>query len=168
MTTCRNLRMSSLAGQDIISEFRGIGTDFGGTKYLGLLDPTRGLEYLECGSAYNVNAFLRISIPGAKAPLILAGEAKGGGSAYGWVRGPVPLLRGLNLTRVSQKDPLYALTRAHYMAQDRGLAPEAEARSAAGKMIQAAFGRERLLYLAARGQFDVTGLTVGPEIFQCR
>lgn len=161
-------RASALAGQDVIGDFRGIGTTFGGTKFLGAIDATGRLDYLECGSAYNVNAFLRIEVPGAKTPLILAGEAKGGASHYGWVHGPISLLKSLNLARVSQRDPLYALTRAHYMAQDRGRAPESMARRDAGRAIQAAFGRERFLYLAARGQLGATGLTVGSEIMQCR
>lgn len=115
------------------------------------------LDYLETGASYNVNIVISVDIPGGKGPLIMAGEAKGGNSAYGMVKGPASLLNALKIKPpVSQRSLLYARTRAAYMRRETGTKDYQLARKQAGDMIESAAVDNRLTFVAARGDLAST------------
>jgi hypothetical protein len=127
------------------------------------------LVYLEPGGSYNVNVMISIEIPGCKSPLVLVGEAKGGASTYGSVKGPVGVLDDLGLAEVKQNQIEYAVTRAAYMRNERGNAPDKRARREAGDIIMDAWEQDRLAYAAARGKVSKAGAqTTRLDTFDCQ
>ncbi|WP_123863860.1 hypothetical protein [Burkholderia plantarii] len=128
------------------------------------------LDYLETGASYNVNIVISIDIPGGKGPLVMAGEAKGGSSTYGTVKGPAYLFKKLKIkSPVSQQSLMYARTRAAYMQRQTGTKPHQKARKQAGDMIESAAAEKRLAFVAARGDITATAIpTIKMDYFKCQ
>lgn len=154
---------SALLGEDLSEGAAGQASRLGTSKYFGARDANGRLSYLECAGPYNVNVLLCIDVPGAREPLVLVGEAKGGNSAYGSVERTRRFVTSTRLQggRISQKDLLYAVSRALYM-QHAGtagatpaLAPALDARRDAGRIILRAFSASTLCYMTARGDAAV-------------
>lgn len=115
-------------------------------------DSNGDLVYLETGASYNVNIVICIEVPGSPGPLIMAGEAKGGHSAYGIVQGSPTMRAELKVTSpISQGSLIYARSRAWYMRRDMGTAPHKVERRKGGIMIEEAAKSRRLVFMAARG-----------------
>ncbi|EKT4480458.1 hypothetical protein QEM02_000517 [Pseudomonas putida] len=154
---------SALLGEDLSAGVAGQANQLGTSKYIGARDAKGRLSYLECAGPYNVNVLLCIDVPGARKPMVLVGEAKGGKSAYGKVERTPAFVSFTQLRggRISQTDLLYAPSRALYMvnACAAGAAPsgrpELEARRDAGDMILQAFNALNLCYMTARGDAAV-------------
>ncbi len=71
------------------------------------------------------------------------------------------------LKAVSQRSPLYVLTRAEYMANDSKTTRGSTARREAGKIIKQAFASNHLAYLSARGDLSNGILTEQREVWEC-
>jgi hypothetical protein len=130
------------------------------------------LQYLQCGASYNVNQYLKIMLPDPAAPaLVIAGEAKGGSSGYGMVKGARSFMvsQGVASGIISQRDMLYPLSRAMYMARASTLVPAGKERKLAGKAIEQAALDGMLAYLTVRGIIDKAGQAVSSEteVFIC-
>lgn len=160
---------SALLGQDVADSHLMNAALLGSSGYRGAHDSKGALTYLECVGAYNINVLVSVDVPGAAQPLVLVGEAKGGQSQYGQVVGKKSFLRRYGVSTISQTHVLYPVSRAEYMAATRSLAPEQQARRAAGKMITDAFVEGRMVYLTARGDSqDGSTLRSTKEHFKCR
>ena len=155
---------STLLGQDLYSTLATNSITHGG--YTESRDHG-ALVYLECAASYNINLMLVVTIPNSSVPLVLTGEAKGGASGYGQVHGPAHILAAHQLTAVSQRSPLYALTRSEYMAKDNKTTPGSTVRREAGHIIKQAFASNRLAYLSARGNVNNGLMTEQREVWEC-
>ncbi len=162
---------SAMLGEDVTERLARNPARIRGTnyyaRYMGNV-----LQYLQCGASYNVNQFVRIDLSDPTAPpLIIAGEAKGGGGGYGMVRGPRPfmVLQGISSGVISQRDKLYPLSRAIYMARANTAVAAGMERKLAGKAIEQAGLDGLLCYLAVRGRIDMDKQIVssGREVFAC-
>ncbi|WP_321935337.1 hypothetical protein [Paraburkholderia sp. J8-2] len=127
------------------------------------------LIYLEPGSSYNVNVMVCVEIPGSSEPLVIVGEAKGGASTYGSVKGPSSLLKDLVVDEIKQTQIEYAVSRAMYMKNDNSGEAYQDARREAGKIILKAWEDGRLAYAAARGKVDTANTqTTRLDKFDCQ
>lgn len=167
---------SALIGEDLAAGAAGQAHQLGASRYVGTYDTGGQLSYLECAGPYNINVMVRIKIPGASQDLLLAGEAKGGKSQYGSVKRTSAFRKmfGAGNGVISQKDLLYAYSRAQYMAKacvnfGPGLAPAHRvARQQAGDMILKAHSALTLCYMTARGDATATSpMTTSKETVQC-
>lgn len=167
---------SALLGEDLAAGAAGQAQQLGASRYVGTYSTAEQLSYLECAGSYNINVLVRINVPGASQDLLLVGEAKGGKSQYGEVERTSAFRKmfGGGNGVISQKDMLYAPSRALYMAKaclqfSAGLAPAHRvARQQAGDMILKAWSSLTLCYMTARG--DATGSTpmsTSKETAQC-
>jgi hypothetical protein len=158
---------SALAGQDLMATVALHASAINSTRYI---EKRSGgvLHYLESGASYNINQFIVIPVVGSADGMVLAGEAKGGASGYGQVEGPKLLMASFNRSKVSQRDPLYALTRAFYMKKAPGNTAVSSARRDAGMSIQRAYNSGSMLYLTARGDFNGGHINGDREIFKCQ
>lgn len=167
-------QVSALLGEDVTATVARAPAAIAGTRYQACAGGGV-LDYLECAASYNVNQFLRIRLPDPAAPaLVIAGEAKGGASGYGVVKGPraFMLAHGLRGTTISQRDMLYPLSRAAYMARANPADPAdpvGRARREAGRAIVDARRDGVFMYLAVRGDIDMANRTVAGqwEEFKC-
>lgn len=168
---------SALLGEDLSAGIAGQARQLGTSKYIGARDAKGRLSYLECAGPYNVNVLVCIDVPGARKPLVLVGEAKGGKSAYGKVKRTPALVAFSQHTggRISQTDLLYAPSRALYMVNacaagaTQAGQPELEARRDAGDMILQAFSATTLCYMTARGDATVgSPVSVKRDYLECQ
>ena len=143
-------QISAHLGRDISATHLEYASFIENSKYQ-ITVQDQELIYMECGASYNVNLFVQETIPGCDQPLIMVGEAKGGESSYGYVKGPNPLLHRFNLNRINQKNKLYPVTRAHYMCKNRANTHIGELRRSTGKAILLADEEESLVFIVARG-----------------
>ena len=142
---------SALLGQDIAATLAANASSLSG-DWSCAIDSANQLTYLETAGAYNVNVVIRIDIPGSSGPMIIAGEAKGGHSAYGEVHGPSGVIATVLLTPpISQRSLVYAVSRAHYMANTKLTDARSLRRKEAGNLILDAAKDDRLVFMAARG-----------------
>ena len=161
--------ISALLGEDLEKSLLASAQPLGNSRYTGLLDGNGVVLFLESGASYNVNLFVKIFTPGVAEPFVVVGEAKGGGSGYGSVAGPSSMTLSVTgtTTRISQTDYRYAVSRAHYMANDNRNTPEARARRQVGKAIKQAANSKRLAYITARGVVESSVLKCERESFKC-
>ncbi|GEM_PF-2691978 len=162
---------SALLGEDMTTRIALNPVAIANTRYRACSHGGQ-LQYLECGAAYNVNQFIRIQLPDPAAPaLVIAGEAKGGASAYGVVKGPrsFMILNGRRNQVISQRDILYPLSRALYMASASPASPAGPERREAGNAIATARQAGVFTYLAVRGQIDTAkgAIAATQEEFKC-
>lgn len=167
-------QMSALLGQDLSAVLRSNTQQLGTSNFRGAHDAAGRLMLLECAGAYSVNVFVRVSVPGVHEPLVVVGEAKGGTSAYGEVKGPSTFMpnaaapsHGKALFPISQMDIRYPVTRAYYMVKDMKKDPEHVARREAGRAIKRAYAENRLVFVCARGTITPTGITQRREHVEC-
>lgn len=163
--------VSALLGEDVTATIAYNPAPVLNTRYQVCLTG-KVVHYLECGASYNVNQFLRIVLPDPAAPpLILCGEAKGGGSAYGVVRGPWAFMQmhGRTNVPIDQRELLYPLSRAAYMEKANPHSPAGNERRQAGKAITQAGRDGMLVYLAARGTLDTAARAIvgNREVLLC-
>ncbi|MDG6401546.1 hypothetical protein QCD79_16215 [Pseudomonas quasicaspiana] len=167
---------SAMLGDDLAAGAAGLAQQLGTSRYVGTYDSGGKLSYLECAGSYNINVLVRINVPGASQDLLLVGEAKGGKSQYGTVQRTSAFRKmfGGGNGVISQKDLIYAASRALYMSKaclafPPGMAPAHRlARQEAGDMILQAHSQLRLCYLTARGDAAAaTSITTSKEIAQC-
>ena len=158
--------VSALLGEDITQRLIHNPQQVSGTRYHACYIGNV-LQYLQCGASDNVNQFMRLVLPEPTAPpLVIAGECKGGASGYGMVRGPRAFmsLQGVAGGVISQRDPLYPLSRALYMARANTTVAAGRERKLAGKAIEQAGLDGLLIYLVVRGRIDIGQQAVTSEI----
>jgi hypothetical protein len=158
--------VSALLGEDVTNTLARHPQRVPGTGYHAVYAATT-LQYLECGASYNVNQFIRIALPEPGAPpMVITGECKGGDSAFGAVRGPRSFtqVQGAADGVISQRDKLYPLSRAFYMARASTKVPAGQERKLAGKAIEQAALDGLMVYLIVRGKFDVGQQAISSEI----
>lgn len=161
-------RMSALLGQDLSLSHLAAAAPLGTPLYFGTYASDGALIYLECRSSYNVNLFVVLTVKGTVVPLVIAGEAKGGSSRFGWVKVRRNSIARFKTFVVRQDQLLYPVTRADYMASDKRETPAGIARRAAGRIIRGADRKGNFAYIAARGTADAADVASSQEVFECR
>lgn len=159
---------SALLGEDLSATLGACTVDVGNRFVEGRPAMGGRLQYLEAGSAYNVNLMVCARAPGCALPLVIAGEAKGGASGYGEVVTPKDMERVLFIRPpVKQNSIDYIRTRALYMKRERGTSAALLARREAGELIDTAGTTETLVFVAARGDLAGGKHTTIREYLQC-
>lgn len=161
--------ISALLGEDVSKTILVNALTLNG-KWMAARDSGGNLTYLEPAASYNVNVMIRVDIPGCSEPLIIVGEAKGGSSSYGEVKGPASITSEFGISPPVKQDTIeYAVSRASYMSREIGQAPHQVARREAGQVIRQAWKEGRLAYVAARGDISPTQMqTTRLDFFGCK
>ena len=126
------------------------------------------VNYFEGEPGRDIALFLKVPMAGSTVPLICVGAALGDGGEDAPAAVPSEIRSTFQIDRVDRRNPLYALSRATYMAQDAGKPPASSARREAGRSIIRSAETGNFLYLTVWSEIGDDGIPVTREAFECQ
>jgi hypothetical protein len=161
-------RLSALLGQDIGLSHVARAARCAGTGIVVGRGSDGTVNYFEGEAGRDIALFLKMPMAGSTVPLICVGTALGDGSEDAPVAVPPEIRSTFQIDRVDRRNPLYALSRAVYMAQDNGKSPQSSARREAGHGIIRAAETGNFLYLTVWSEIGDDAIPVWREAFECQ